>query len=399
MRVLAALHFTMFSQYFANPASATQAVLWGGLAIGILFGLSGQASRFCVRGAVADWVTFGGTGRALSWLLAVAVAAIGTAALIGAGAFDPTRTLAWSPRFPWLSYLAGGAILGWGMVLAGGCPQRNLVKAGAGSLRAVVVLVVAAVAGLMTLRGLLAVPRVELLDAAALTLGRPQDLGSLASAWLPVSAGTVRAMAVAALAAATAVLLWRGRAQMDRSMWIGSVIVGLLVPAAWLLTGWLGHLAEHPETLEEAWLGTQSKRPEGLSFTAPLAHTLDLLTLWSDRNTTVTFGVAATLGVLAGSFASAKARGEFRFESFKSVPETIEHLIGGVLIGFGGVTALGCSIGQGVTGLAMLSAGAVLAVAGMVSGCWGALRVQAWRMEAADARADKNAGRGATIAR
>jgi uncharacterized protein len=164
---------------------------------------------------------------------------------------------------------------------------------------------------------------------------------------------------------------------------LGGVGVGLLVPAAWALTGHLGFIAEHPDTLEAAWLGTYSHRPEALSFTAPMAHSLDLLTLWSDRNTTASFGVTVTLGVLLGSAASALLRREFRVESFRSAEDLGNHLLGGLLMGFGGVTAVGCSIGQGISGMSLLSAGACLAVAGMVGGAWLALRYQAWRVERA----------------
>ena len=107
---------------------------------------------------------------------------------------------------------------------------------------------------------------------------------------------------------------------MPANHWVGGVLVGLLVPLAWWLTGHLGYLAEHPETLEPAWLGTQSKRPEGLSFTAPLAHAMDLLTLWTDRNTTASFGVLVALGVVAGSALSALLRREFKSGDFSVAP-------------------------------------------------------------------------------
>jgi hypothetical protein len=128
-------------------------------------------------------------------------------------------------------------------------------------------------------------------------------------------------------------------------------------------------------------MGTYSHRPEGLSFAAPLAHSLDLLTLWSDKNTTLSFGVIVALGVVLGSAASALRRGEFQIESFRTPGDLVSHIAGGVLMGFGGVTALGCSIGQGISGLSLLSAGACLAVAGMVGGTWAALRWQTWRIE------------------
>lgn len=359
-----------------SPQAATRAVVWGALLLGLVLGAAGQASRFCVRGAIADWYLFGGQGRMLSWLLVVAIAALGTQGLIALQVFEAPRALAWSDRFLWASYLVGGLLFGYGMVLAAGCPQRSLVKAGAGNLKAIVTLLVAAIAAQMTLRGVFAEARVRSVDAWAVQLPTPQDLGSLLGAWLPGSAAAWRAGLVALLLAGTLVWLWRRRSHLEPVQWVGSVVIGLLVPAAWWLTGFVGYLPDHPETLEPAWLGTQSRRPEALSFTAPVAHSLDLLTFWSDQNATASFGVMLTLGVLVGSFVSARWRGEFKLESFGSARELRGHLLGGLLMGVGGVTAAGCSVGQGVTGLAMLSAGAALAVLGIVAGALLALRAE-----------------------
>jgi uncharacterized membrane protein YedE/YeeE len=359
-----------------DPNTLTQVVVWGGLALGLALGAVGQATRFCVRGAIADWLVFRGPGRLVSWLLAMAVGAIAVQAMISAGVFDAGRTIYWSERFPWLSYLVGGLLFGYGMILAGGCPQRCLVKAGQGNLKALATLVVVAIVSLMTLRGAFAGIRVNVLDAVSITLAGPQDLGGIVGRALSVPPTQLRWALTAALAAAIFVLAWRLRARLDRGHWIGGTLVGLLVAAAFFLTGSIGFLPEHPETLEAAWLGTQSRRPEALSFSAPLGHALDLLTLWSDRNTVATFGVVLSLGVLLGSFATAKLRGDFRLESFKTPRELGAHSAGAALMGFGGITALGCSIGNGVTGLAMLSTGALLATAGISAGAWLALARQ-----------------------
>lgn len=359
-----------------DPNTLAQIVVWGALALGLLLGAVGQWSRFCVRGALADWMAFRGPGRLMSWLLAIAVGAVCVQGLVSAGLLDAGRTIYWSERFPWLSYLVGGALFGYGMILAGGCPQRCLVKAGQGNLKAAATLVIVAIAALMTLRGAFAPLRVNFLDAVGMTLAGPQDLGGLLGRTLSVSPTALRWALAAALAATVFVLAWRVRARMDRAQWVGGVVVGLLVGASFFLTGSIGFLAEHPETLEPAWLGTQSKRPEALSFSAPMGHALDLLTLWSDKSTVATFGVMLSLGVLLGAFATAKARGDFRLESFRTPREVGEHFTGAVLMGFGGVTALGCSVGNGVTGLAMLSAGSALAVAGISGGAWLALARQ-----------------------
>ncbi|HWI82161.1 YeeE/YedE family protein [Ramlibacter sp.] len=359
-----------------DPATAVHYVTWGGLLLGLVLGAAGQASRFCVRGAIDDLLTLRRPGRLLSWLLAVAIAALFVQALVSLHLFDARKTIAWSANFVWASYLVGGAIFGFGMILAGGCPQRSLVKAGSGDLKSVVTLVVTAVAALMTLRGAFAPWRVDLLDRWSLPLATPQDLGSIAATALPLAPSTLRWVLVVAVLALAGAAAWRQRAQMDRGHWLGGLAVGLLVPAAFLLTGALGFVPEHPETLEPAWLGTQSHRPEGLSFVAPLANSLDLLTMWTDKATVATFGVLLVVGVLAGSFASARLRGDFRLQSFQDPRELARYLAGSVLMGFGGVTALGCSVGQGLTGLALLSAGALLAVAGIVGGAVLAIRLR-----------------------
>lgn len=370
--------------FASDPASLARLVVFGGLALGVVLGIAGQATRFCIRGAIADWVIFRGPGRLLSWLLALAIGAIGVQVLVSAGLLDATRTLPWSNRLLWLSALVGGLLFGYGMILSGGCPQRCLVKAGSGNLKAAIALVLVAIAAAMTLRGLFAAPRVSLLDASALTLAGPQDLGGLLARWTGASAAVLRWLLAAGVLAVVLAWAWRVRRSVEKSHWIGGIVVGLVLLAAFWLTGHVGFLAEHPETLEPAWLGTQSRRPEGLSFAAPLAGGLELLTWWSDKSIVPTFGVMLAAGVLLGAHVSARLRGEFRLESFSSPRELGEHAAGAVLMGFGGVTALGCSVGNGVTGVALLSSGALLATAGIVAGAWLALRMQARRATAGE---------------
>lgn len=365
-----------------DPATLAQFVVWGGLVLGLVLGAVGQSTRFCVRGAIADWVQLRHPGRLVSWLLAVAVGAIAVQALVSAGVFDASRTIGWGERFPWFSYLAGGLMFGYGMILAGGCPQRCLVKAGSGNLKALVTLVLVAIAATMTLRGAFAGLRVSGFDTFAASLGGSQDIGAVLGRALSASAGTMRWTVTLLVTAGVLALAWRVRAQVKPAHWFGGIAVGLLVAAAFWLTGAFGFLPEHPETLEPAWLGTQSKRPEGLSFSAPLGHALDLLTLWSDKATVATFGVMVALGVLLGAFVTAKLRGDFKLESFRTPGELGAHSAGAVLMGFGGITALGCSLGNGVTGLALLSSGALLATVGITAGAWLALQRGAGRASA-----------------
>lgn len=363
-------------------ALTSRVVLLGGL-LGLALGSLSQWSRFCTMGALTDLYTFGDANRLRMWGLASLVALLGTQGLLLAGAVQLDGAVYLQPRLSWLSHLLGGTLFGIGMVLASGCATRALVRAGGGSLKAVVVLVVLAVAGQMSLRGAFAPLRVEWLDPVAVDLGGPADLPSLLAGPSGLPADTLRLGLVAALLLAGGLALWRGRRELGWSGWIGGAGVGLLAVAAWWITGHLGHLPEHPETLEAAWLGTATRRPEGLSFVAPVAASLGFLELASDRNTVVNFGIALVAGTLLGSVAVALARRTFRWETFQGVDDTAHHLLGAVLMGFGGVLAVGCTVGQGVSGLSLLTLGAPLTLAGFVAGSYAAWRYLSWRLDRA----------------
>ena len=120
---------------------------------------------------------------------------------------------------------------------------------------------------------------------------------------------------------------------------------------------------------------------ESLSFVSPVAYTLDWLILYSDKSKVLTLGVVSTLGVMAGSWLMAMATRTFRWEGFRGVEDTANHLVGALLMGVGGVTAMGCTIGQGLSGLSTLAVGSVLALAAIMAGAVLGLRWQTWRLE------------------
>jgi uncharacterized protein len=140
-------------------------------------------------------------------------------------------------------------------------------------------------------------------------------------------------------------------------------------------------VAEHPETLEATFLATNSQRMESLSFVAPYAYTLDWLIYFSDASKVLTLGIVTSVGVIVGSAAYALATRSFRWEGFRDAEDTANHLVGAVLMGVGGVTAMGCTIGQGLSGLSTLSISSFLALAGILAGAWLAFKYQMWRLE------------------
>jgi uncharacterized membrane protein YedE/YeeE len=152
-----------------------------------------------------------------------------------------------------------------------------------------------------------------------------------------------------------------------------------VVVAGWYVTGHLGY-GENPETLENTFFGTNSHTIESFSFVAPVAYSLELLLLWSDKSLAVSFGIAATAGVILGSLCYALASRTFRWEGFAGAEDTASHVAGGILMGFGGVTALGCTIGQGLTGFSTLALGSILAFFSIIAGSALTMKLQYWRM-------------------
>jgi small-conductance mechanosensitive channel len=162
---------------------------------------------------------------------------------------------------------------------------------------------------------------------------------------------------------------------------LGGVGLGLSVVAMWWVSGYLAFVPEHPLTLEATYLATDIGRLESLSFTAPMAYTLDWLILFSDASNLLTLGVVSVVGVVVGSWLQSMWGRSFRWEGFRDTQDTALHLVGAFCMGIGGVTALGCTIGQGLSGLSTLSLGSLIAVAGIMAGAVGGFRFQLWLID------------------
>lgn len=365
----------------AELALLTQQVLWASFLIAMAFGAVVQRTGFCTMGAISDVAVMGDWTRMRQWGLAVGVAMIGFGVLAWTGSIDPDRTLYASRRWSWLSALAGGSIFGMGMVLSSGCPSKALVRVGGGNLKALVVVIVLGVSAFATLKGLTAVWRTSTVDRIGVDFATSARL----PAWVgqtfgvsPLLAGLVLAVVIGGSLIAWALA---GREFPRPLNVLAGGGVGAAVLAMWWVSGHWGYVAEHPETLEATFLATNSGRAEALSFVSPIAYSLDWLMFYSDRNKLLTVGIVSVFGVVAGSAAMALATGRFRWEGFAGTEDLAHHLVGAVLMGVGGVTAMGCSIGQGISGLSTLSATSLVAVVAMIAGARAGLGYQSWRLE------------------
>ena len=364
----------------ANPGAI---VAWCGFALGLVFGAVGNKVSFCTMGAVSDIVNMGDWGRMRMWLLAIAVAILGSYALWHAGLIDLSKSIYTSPNFTWLSFITGGLLFGVGMTLGSGCGSKTLIRIGGGNLKSLVVYVFLGIAAYMTLRGLFGQLRVSVLQPVAINFEayglKGQDLPALL-AGTGIAIGTLRVAIAALVASALLIFVMKDREFRANGQYVvGGVVVGLIVVAGWYVTAHLGY-RENPATLEMTFFGTNTRAAESFSFVAPLAYTLELLMLWTDKSLTITFGIMAALGVVIGSFAYAVASRTFRWEGFTTIEDLANHIVGGILMGFGGITALGCTIGQGISGLSTLALGSILTFAAIIAGSAATMKYQYWKI-------------------
>jgi uncharacterized membrane protein YedE/YeeE len=228
-----------------ETATASNTVLWLAFAVSFGFGAIGQKTHFCTMGAVSDIVNMGEWSRMRMWLLAIGIAILGSAVLHASGQIDLSKSIYRTPTFTWLSYIVGGLSFGIGMVLASGCGSKTLIRIGAGNIKSVVVFIVLGLVAYMTMRGVLGVFRVNVLEKAAITLPGGQDIPNLltAAGMDPIMAFSLAVLLIGGGLTAFCLL--------KRDFWtldnlLGGVGTGLAVVAAWYVSGHIGYLAEHP---------------------------------------------------------------------------------------------------------------------------------------------------------
>lgn len=344
------------SGLFANHLSA---VLWTGALLGLGYGMVAQWSRFCLlRGLIHQWQLQDGR-RLRAFALAMAVALVSTQWLAWQTGINLTRTPYHPGTLPLPAILLGGLLFGYGMTLANACGARSVVLLGTGNLRSLLVLLVLGTSAYMTMSGVLAGPRLWLeglyraqLPATDLTL-----LTGIAG----LAPDTGRLLITSVLA--IALLGWTLSSPAFRASprdWIGGLVIGLMVTTGWWITGVLGADDFDPVRLAS------------LTFVAPIGDSLQYLML--STGTSLRFGVTVVAGIVAGSLLMSLLTREFRWQTFESPAQTGRLLIGGLLMGFGGILALGCTLGQGLSGFSTLAISSLVALAGIVAGTRLALR-------------------------
>lgn len=350
---------SFFADFLSQNAGVALAI--GGLLLGLAFGAIVQRTNFCTMGAVSDWILLGDKRRLRAWGLAIAVAIAGTHAATLGGAVALEKAMYLAPTLNWFGHIVGGTIFGFGMALAGGCPSRNLVRVGSGDLRSLMVLIVVGITGYMTLGGVLGPARAwteQMTQVALSRLGSStQGLGDVVAAGLGMQGGRVTAVIAFAIAAGLIAVCFADKGfRSSRSNIVAGIGIGVLVAAGWLLTG-----------LAYDDMASRPQPPISLSFVRPAGDALD----WLQRATALglpNFGVTSLAGAIIGAGLAAWGSGTFRLATFANKTDTLTSLGGAVLMGVGGILALGCSVGQGITGVSTLAIGSILTLAAIVGG-------------------------------
>jgi len=391
---------------FESFADAQGFFIWSGFVIAFVMGVVVNKTNFCTMGAVSDWVNMGDTSRFRAWMLAIAVAIIGVTVLEAfsmatpGDAFPPYR----AGQLIWAENLLGGLLFGIGMTLASGCGNKNLIRAGAGNIKSIMVLIIIGFIAYFMLNPfpesdetLMSLLFYGWIRPLAVDVGKSQDLGSLLSA---ESAGTLRIVLGGLIAAALGVYIFKSaefRGSFDNLL--SGIVVGIAIVAAWYVTSNvtfkfdeetynLRAFVQEWEFLAESDEGKPAdSRPlaaQSYTFINPLGQILGYIGAGLDR-AYLTFGMMAAFGVLAGSLFWSIASKTFRIEWFASIGDFVNHFIGAILMGFGGTLAMGCTIGQGVTGVSTLALGSFIALIAIIFGCAITMKIQLYKMVYEDA--------------
>ena len=360
--------------------------------IAVIMGAVANKTNFCTMGAVSDWVNMGDTGRLRAWLFAMAVALFGVLLLEGNGVtlpadtFPPYRTA----NFAWLRYVLGGVLFGIGMTLGSGCGNKTLLRIGGGNLKSILVLAIASIAAYYMLWGdingegfydyffnsWMAPTTIDLA-----TRGIPsQELGTVIASLVGADAATMHLIVGGLVVVGLLAFIVKSADFRDSVDYIlGGLVVGLAVIAGWYITaGPMG--AAWKEYAELATEIPSRVNVQSYTFISPMGDSVRYL-LSPTNFTLINFGVMALSGVIVGSFLYSLLFGKFRIEWFASGQDFISHAVGAVLMGIGGVLSMGCTIGQGVTGVSTLAIGSIVTFLSIVFGSALTMKVQYYLMD------------------
>lgn len=306
--------------------------------LGALFGIIAQKNQFCFSGSIKDYILTNSTKRAASVIMAIIVAIVATYFVANINSIDLTASNYFKEDVNYFTIILGGALFGTGMMIADGCSSRHLVKFAQGDPYSLVTIIFIGIFAYATTKGVVA-EYITILTKNETLLNISSYIANEQVAMLVVLVPLVIFLFVLTRSVKRIFTLRDG------------MLIGLLVPAGWYITGVIG--ADSME--KEIQLAS-------MSFVYPTAQTLEFFTYYQVNE--LNFGISIILGVLSGAFAMSKFNKRYSFGCTANLQHSkIKYnMIGGAMMGVGGVLAIGCTVGQGLTGLSSLAFASILAV-------------------------------------
>ncbi len=390
---------------FESFLSAQSFFLWSTFIIAFILGLVVNKTNFCTMGAVSDLVNMGDAGRLRAWILAATVALIGVVILEALGRVDLSSTLPpyRASQFMWGRYIFGGILFGIGMTFASGCGNKTLIRIGGGNIKSIFVFAVIAVIAYYMVDPFKELPATwyqlyfaPWLGEATVSLSTPQDLGSIIGNWFSVEASTMRLIVGSLIAAIALYFIFRSEdfRKSGDNVFAG-ITIGIIIMLAWYFTS---NVAVNTEDgafsmtqFYNEWdmmmdseagkpkNGSTNLQAQSFTFISPIGQMFGYIGS-SFSSAFMTFGVVSVLGVIFGSLIWSLVTRSFRIEWFNSFKDFYMHMIGAVLMGFGGVLGLGCTVGQGISGVSTLALGSFLVFISIVFGSAITMKIQYYQM-------------------
>lgn len=325
-----------------------------GGAAGIVLGFAARLNRFCTLSALERYWYSSDSSGLRTWVLAATVAMLATQALAAAGLADIGDSFYLRPYLALSGMVLGGLMFGFGMALVGTCAFGAVVRLGGGSLRSLVVLLVLGLAAVATQRGLLGQVRIALVDDWAIDLSAAggQSIPTLLSRLVGAD---VTLAVVLLLGAALLAWIFGDAGYRRRGVLIATgTTIGLVIAFGWAATTWFATVSFDPVQIEAG------------SFSVPVGDVIVHVITYT--GTLPDYGVGLVIGTVIGAGLAAWYRHDVRWEACDDARELSRHIAGGALMGVGGVFAMGCTIGQGVTGFSTLALSSPIAFAAILLG-------------------------------
>ena len=305
--------------------------------IGIIYGLVAQKTQFCFSGSIKDYILSKSTRRSASVITTMITAIVSSQLLSALYGIDFDQTIYLQAEMNYITIIIGGILFGIGMMLADGCSSRHLVKFSQGDLHSLVTILFIAVFAYMTSKGIFSAFFI-MLQENALLLSLSTFIPNK-----PISIFIVLALLLIAL--------YRVLPKLKNIIsCTDGLLVGLLIGFSWFVTGVIGFDEFEPQNLE------------ALSFVFPSGKALEYLMFFS--GSTLSFGITVIFGILAGGFIMSLFNTKYRFgcATMQKDNKLKNSMIGGSLMGIGGILSIGCTIGQGLSGVSTLAFASFLAI-------------------------------------